>query len=90
MVEEELRGGGVPMSPRPIQAAPMRVLVGANMPAVLVEVGYLTNPSQESQIMSGEFQARVTRALLDAIVRLDAESRQSGAVAHAAAAAESR
>jgi N-acetylmuramoyl-L-alanine amidase len=90
MVEGELRGDGVPMSPRAVQAAPMRVLVGANMPAVLLEVGYLTNPGQESQIASGEFQARVTRALLDAIVRLDAESRQAGAVANVAAGTVSR
>ena len=57
---------------------------------MLVEVGYLTNPGQESQIASGEFQARVTRALLDAIVRLDAESRQAGAVANVAAGTVSR
>ena len=33
----------VPMSPRAMQQAPFRVLVGANMPAVLVEMGFLTN-----------------------------------------------
>ena len=33
----------VPMSPRALQQAPFRVLVGANMPAVLVELGFLTN-----------------------------------------------
>ena len=37
----------VPMNPRALQQAPLRVLVGANMPAVLVEVGYLTNAEQE-------------------------------------------
>ena len=37
----------VPMSPRAIQQAPFRVLVGANMPAVLVEMGFITNPEQE-------------------------------------------
>ena len=40
----------VPMSPRAIQQAPFRVLVGANMPAVLVEMGFITNPEQEKQL----------------------------------------
>ena len=40
----------VPMSPRAIQQAPFRVLVGANMPAVLVEMGFITNAEQEKQL----------------------------------------
>ena len=40
----------VPMNLRALQQAPLRVLVGANMPAVLVEVGYLTNAEQEAQL----------------------------------------
>ena len=36
----------VPLAVRPIDKAPLRVLESANMPAVLVEVGYLTNPEQ--------------------------------------------
>jgi N-acetylmuramoyl-L-alanine amidase len=57
------------MSPRAIQQAPFRVLVGANMPAVLVEMGFLTNAQQEQQLQSDEYQNAVTQALLDAIVR---------------------
>jgi N-acetylmuramoyl-L-alanine amidase len=59
----------VPMSPRAIQQAPFRVLVGANMPAVLVEMGFITNPDQEKQLVSDGFQASVVRALVDSIVR---------------------
>ncbi len=33
----------VPLAARPIERAPLRVLESANMPAVLVELGYLTN-----------------------------------------------
>ena len=40
----------VPMSPRAIQQAPFRVLVGANMPAALVEIGYMSNTEQEAQL----------------------------------------
>src|SRR5690606_7632643 len=60
---------GIPMSPNPVQAAPFRVLVGANMPAVLVELGYLTNAQQERQLASADFQGRAAQALASAIAR---------------------
>ena len=68
MVEAALREH-VPMSARPLQQGPFRVLVGANMPAVLVEMGFLTNAGQEQQLTSDGFQAGVAGALSDAIVR---------------------
>ena len=52
-----------------MQQAPFRVLVGANMPAILVEMGYLTNAAQEAQLLGGEFQARIANALTEAIAR---------------------
>ncbi len=68
MVQQEL-GARVPMNPTPVQQAPFRVLVGATMPAVLVEMGFLTNPEQERQLASPEFQNVIVQALFDAIVR---------------------
>ncbi len=65
-MEVQLRTS-VPMSPRAIQQAPFRVLVGANMPAVLVEMGYLTNTAQEGQLSNPDFQARLVAALTEAI-----------------------
>lgn len=59
----------VEMSPRAVQQAPFRVLVGANMPAALVEIGYLSNADQEAQLASGAYQDHVAQALLDALVR---------------------
>jgi len=50
-----------------VQQAPFRVLVGANMPAVLVEVGYLSNAEQEQALASGGYQDRIAQALFDAI-----------------------
>jgi len=67
-VEAALRGR-VAMSPRALQQAPFRVLVGANMPAVLVEMGFLTNPAQARQLASEQFQNDVVQALVDAIVQ---------------------
>jgi N-acetylmuramoyl-L-alanine amidase len=57
------------MSPRPLQQAPFRVLVGANMPAVLVEIGYLSNPDEEKALGSGAHQDKVAAAIFDAISR---------------------
>jgi N-acetylmuramoyl-L-alanine amidase len=67
-VEQALRAR-VEMSPRAVQQAPFRVLVGANMPAVLVEIGYLSNPDQEQSLASSNYQDVVAQALLDAITR---------------------
>jgi N-acetylmuramoyl-L-alanine amidase len=59
----------VPMSPRALQQAPFRVLVGANMPAVLVELGFLTNAQQEQQLAGDEHQNVLVQALVEGIVR---------------------
>lgn len=66
LVEASLRAR-VDMSPRPVQQAPFRVLVGANMPAVLVEVGYLSNPAEEKALASSVHQDRVALAIFEAI-----------------------
>lgn len=68
IVEQELQRR-VPMSPRPVQQAPFRVLVGANMPAVLVELGSLWNPEEERRLTSAGFQNAVVDALVASILR---------------------
>jgi N-acetylmuramoyl-L-alanine amidase len=68
MLEEELEKR-VPAGPRPLQQAPMRVLSGANMPAALVEMAYLTNGEQEQRVKSDEFQSAVVEAIYGAVVR---------------------
>jgi N-acetylmuramoyl-L-alanine amidase len=67
-VEAALRDR-VPMSPRALQQAPLRVLVGANMPAILVEMGFLTNPQQEKQLAGEAQQNTIVQALVDGILR---------------------
>src|SRR5262245_59553157 len=68
MLEEEFEKR-VPAGPRPLQQAPMRVLSGANMPAALVEMAYLTNGEQEQRLKSDEFQGAVVEAIYGAVVR---------------------
>jgi N-acetylmuramoyl-L-alanine amidase len=72
----------VPLAARAVESAPLRVLESANMPAVLIELGYLTNPAQEKQLAGAEFQNVVVQAVLDAIIRfrdlLDQQRNQGG------------
>ncbi|MXZ70968.1 MAG: hypothetical protein F4Z04_05595 [Acidobacteria bacterium] len=68
LVEEEL-AVRVPMNERPRTEAPFRVLAGANMPAVLIEMGYVSNPEQEAQLVDPVFQGSIVEALVAAIVR---------------------
>jgi N-acetylmuramoyl-L-alanine amidase len=68
LLEQALRGR-VEMSPRAVQQAPFRVLVGANMPAALVEIGYLSNAEQEAQLATAAYQDRVAQSLLDALIK---------------------
>ena len=68
IVEEQLRDA-VTLNARPVQQAPFRVLAGANMPAVLVEVGFLTNVEEEQRLKSEGHQEAIARALLEAIAR---------------------
>jgi N-acetylmuramoyl-L-alanine amidase len=50
-----------------IQTANYHVLTGTRCPAVLVEMGYLSNRSEASLLRSGSFQDRLARAVADGI-----------------------
>ena len=68
LIADEL-GTRVTRGPSPVRQAPLRLLEGLNMPAALVEVGYLTNPAQEKLLASNDFKNTVAQALVEAIVR---------------------
>ena len=61
--------GHLPLASRPIDRAPLRVLESANMPAVLIELGYLTNAEQARTLAGETFQNNAAQAIFDAIVR---------------------
>ena len=50
-----------------LQRAPMRSLAGTNMPALLIELGYLSNPDEEKMLTSTEFQNGIALALTEAV-----------------------
>jgi N-acetylmuramoyl-L-alanine amidase len=68
VIEEQLRGH-VALAPRSIDAAPLRVLEPANMPAVLIEMGYLTNADQEKQLAGADFQNAFVQSMVDGIAK---------------------
>jgi N-acetylmuramoyl-L-alanine amidase len=68
ILEERLRERVV-MAARPIDRAPLAVLESANMPAVLLEMGFLTNADQEKQLAGGEWQNALVQAVTEAIIR---------------------
>ena len=68
LVTESL-GTRVPMAARPLEHAPLRVLESANMPAVLIEMGYLTNAGQEEALLGNGLPNGVALAMLEAVIR---------------------
>ena len=58
-----------------IQGAPLTVLKGAHMPAILIEVGYLTNPAEEKNLRNNRFltdvAAEISRGIEDFLSRTD-------------------
>lgn len=54
---------GVPGRNRGVKKAPFVVLIGAQMPSVLVEVGFLSNPREERLLRQPEFRQKLAEAL---------------------------
>ena len=67
MLEARLRDR-IALAPQPIERAPLAVLESANMPAVLVEMGFLTNVDQERQLAGAEFQSSLVQAITEAVI----------------------
>jgi N-acetylmuramoyl-L-alanine amidase len=52
---------------RGVKQANFTVLMGANMPAVLIETAFLSNPAEEKLLTDPEFQGQVTDGIVEAI-----------------------
>ncbi len=65
--EESLKD--LPPAAPSVASAPFRVLESANMPALLIELGYLSNAGQEKQLSDTEFQTAFAAAAVEAIAR---------------------
>jgi N-acetylmuramoyl-L-alanine amidase len=64
----------------PVQGAPMAVLQGAQMPAILIEIGYLTNPTEESNLRNDRYlkdiATKISLGIETFLSRLDKMSNQ--------------
>jgi N-acetylmuramoyl-L-alanine amidase len=57
----------LPIRNRGVKQANFTVLQGAQMPAVLIETAFLSNPAEESLLKDAVFQDKVARGLVDAV-----------------------
>jgi N-acetylmuramoyl-L-alanine amidase len=53
-----------PVPDRGVHTAPFYVLIGANMPAILAEIAFVSNPEDEKRLRSSEYRELLARSLL--------------------------
>jgi len=66
-VSTSLQQAGSAQRDRGIRKAPFVVLIGANMPSILAEISFLTNPRDERLLKKGEYRQKVAEALYSGI-----------------------
>jgi N-acetylmuramoyl-L-alanine amidase len=52
---------------RGVHTAPFYVLIGANMPSILTEVGFISHPEEENWLKSDSYQERLAASLLEGV-----------------------
>ena len=75
-IHEEL-AGVTGSQGRGVKQAPFRVLVGAAMPAVLVEAAFISNAEEERLLVSDSYQSKVVAALVRGIARYQEQQRRA-------------
>jgi N-acetylmuramoyl-L-alanine amidase len=66
-IQEQLREVRGPTGDRGVRQASMHVLLGATMPAVLVEVGFIDHPEEGLELLDSDVRADIARAIAVAI-----------------------
>jgi N-acetylmuramoyl-L-alanine amidase len=59
-----LKGSG---PDRGVKEAPFVVLIGANMPSVLAEIGFISNPSDEKQVKTPAWRQQIAESLFEGV-----------------------
>ena len=68
LIQEELNQT-LKLRDRGVKQAPFKVLMGAASPAVLVELGFISNPEEESKLLEPAYRADLVESLVRAITR---------------------
>lgn len=71
LVQRELNQA-LQLKDRGVKQAPFRVLKGAAMPAVLVELGFINNPEEEKKLQDSAYRTELIEALARAVTRYKA------------------
>ncbi len=50
-----------------VKQAPFYVLIGANMPSILVEIGFISSKSEETRLKSKKYKERLTDGLVEGV-----------------------
>jgi N-acetylmuramoyl-L-alanine amidase len=61
-----------------VKQAPFYVLIGANMPSILVEIGFMSNKAEEKRLMSEEYLDRLTDGIVEGIRQYRDSIKKSG------------
>ncbi|MFZ0814343.1 MAG: N-acetylmuramoyl-L-alanine amidase, partial [Candidatus Sulfotelmatobacter sp.] len=72
-VQQSLHSGLAAKSPairdRGVKKAPFIVLIGANMPSILAEISFVSNPTDEHRLATGEYRQRIAESLYRGIAK---------------------
>jgi N-acetylmuramoyl-L-alanine amidase len=71
LIQEELNQT-LSLRNRGVKQAPFTVLLSASMPAVLVELGFLSNPSEEAKLRDPAYRGQLADAIVEAVLRFKA------------------
>jgi len=67
-----LAHGNAGLRNRGVKKAPFVVLIGANMPSVLAEISFVTNPKDAEQLRQPEYRQRVAESLYKGVAKYEA------------------
>jgi len=78
LIQEELNRE-LDLRDRGVKQAPFRVLMGAAMPAVLVELGFISTREEEQRLRTPEYRSQLVETVVRAIARFKLEYETGGA-----------